>query len=300
LEEQAHCLLHGGDRVAGGAVITVQSTVQQPEPVRRAMGMLQENLGWLAGAHRIRDPTQYIVQAASGERGGVEERLDDFRRLGGIEAGGVVTVPAARRCLDCAGGERFSAPLRHHRIDTARDRIPHQLRQSSRKTERIEYQTGPTIPRPHRKTQQKIIDLGQGHQRRARGVQQSGGQKIEGLAAALRADHPGGAVPRHPQIPAPGIVRSAEMPTDGGRIEDHPAAPCRSFRYRSGRTIFRLRRNRVTPSSLSASPRVATPLIRPGPQRSKPNLIKTTVAASKISSVAHMHTRRLDGDATGP
>src|SRR5215211_564675 len=61
------------------------------------VGMLKENLGWLAGARRIRDPPQYIVQAASGERSGVEERLDDLRRLSGIEAGsGVVPVPTAR------------------------------------------------------------------------------------------------------------------------------------------------------------------------------------------------------------
>jgi hypothetical protein len=132
LEEQAHCLLDGGDRIAGGAVVTVQSPVQQPEPIRRAMGMLKENLGWLACAHRIRDPTQYIVQAASCERSGVEKRLDDFGCFSGIEAGSVVAVPTARRGLDRAGGERFSATLRHHRIDTARDRIAHQLRQSSR------------------------------------------------------------------------------------------------------------------------------------------------------------------------
>jgi hypothetical protein len=73
------------------------------------MGMLQKYLGWLAGAHRIRRPTQYIVQAASGERSGVEERLDDFRGLGGIEAGSVVAVPTAGRGLDRAGGESFSA-----------------------------------------------------------------------------------------------------------------------------------------------------------------------------------------------
>jgi hypothetical protein len=94
LEEQAHSLLDGCDGIAGGAVITVQSAVQQSEPIRRAMWVLKENLGRLAGAHRIRDPTQHIVQAASGERSGVEVRLDDFRRLGGIEAGGVVAVPA--------------------------------------------------------------------------------------------------------------------------------------------------------------------------------------------------------------
>jgi hypothetical protein len=94
LEEQAHGLLDGGDGIAGGAVITVQSAVQQPEPVRRAAGMLKENLGWLVGAQQIRDPTQHIVQAASGEGGCVEVRLDDFRGLGGVEAGGVVRIAA--------------------------------------------------------------------------------------------------------------------------------------------------------------------------------------------------------------
>jgi hypothetical protein len=40
LEEQAHRLLGGGDRVAGGAVITVQRAVQQSQPIGRGMGML--------------------------------------------------------------------------------------------------------------------------------------------------------------------------------------------------------------------------------------------------------------------
>jgi hypothetical protein len=128
LEEQAHRLLGGGDRVAGGAVITVQRAVQQSQPIRRGMWMLQQNLGRLAGARRVRHPTQHIVQAASGERGCVEERLDHFCCLGGIEPGSVVAIPAARRGLDRASGKRFSTTFGHHRIDTAPDRIPHQLR----------------------------------------------------------------------------------------------------------------------------------------------------------------------------
>jgi hypothetical protein len=52
-------------RVAGGAVITVQSAVQQSQPIRRRMGMLQQNLARLAGARRAGHPPQHIVQAAS-------------------------------------------------------------------------------------------------------------------------------------------------------------------------------------------------------------------------------------------
>jgi hypothetical protein len=52
-------------RVAGGAVITLQSAVQQPQPIRRRMGMLQQNLARLAGARRAGHPPQHIVQAAS-------------------------------------------------------------------------------------------------------------------------------------------------------------------------------------------------------------------------------------------
>jgi hypothetical protein len=51
--------------------------------------------------------------------------------------------------------------------------------------------------------------------------------------------------PKDPQIPTPWFVRSAQMPSDIGRIEDHRHTLCRPLPYRSGRTIrrFRLRRD---------------------------------------------------------
>ena len=48
LEEQAHRLLHRGDRVAGRPIIALQRTLQQPVPIRGGMRMLTENLGRLA------------------------------------------------------------------------------------------------------------------------------------------------------------------------------------------------------------------------------------------------------------
>ena len=131
LEEQAHRLLHRGGRVAGCPVIAVQRTVQQPVPIRGGMRVLAENLGRLARDRGgLRDP-QHMVQGAAGQSCGVEERLDHLRRLSGIETGGVVAIPTGDRTLDGAGGERLGPPLRHHRIHTARHRIPHQLRQAS-------------------------------------------------------------------------------------------------------------------------------------------------------------------------
>src|SRR4051794_7685963 len=113
LEEQAHRLLNGRDRIAGGAVITVQRAVQQPQPTPRGMGMLQQNLGRLASARRVRHPMQYIVEAAAGEGGCVEIRLDHFCCFGGIEPGSIVAVPATEGGLDRAGGKRLGATLSH-------------------------------------------------------------------------------------------------------------------------------------------------------------------------------------------
>jgi hypothetical protein len=90
----------------------------------------------------------------------VEERLDHFCCLGGIEPGSVVAVPATQGGLDGASGKRFGATFGHHRIDTARDRIPYQLRQSPGQAERVEYQTWPIIARSDWETKKKIIDFG--------------------------------------------------------------------------------------------------------------------------------------------
>jgi hypothetical protein len=128
LEEQAHRLLDRGDRVAGRPIITLQRTLQQAVPIWGGMRVLAENLGRLARDSRVCHPAQHMVQGAAGQSGGVAERLDHLRSFSGIETGGVVAIPTGDRTLDGAGGERLGPPLRHHRIHTARHRIPHQLR----------------------------------------------------------------------------------------------------------------------------------------------------------------------------
>jgi hypothetical protein len=222
LEKQAHRLLHCGDRVAGRPIITMQRTLQQPVPIGGGMRMLAENLRRIRRDRGVCDPTQHMVQGPARQSCGVEERVDHLRRLSGIETGGVVPMPTGDRTLNRAGGERLGPPLRHHRINTARHRIPYQLRQPSGQPERIQHHTGTIITRPHRETQQQIIHLGQGHQRRTRRLKKRRSKQIKSLAAPLRADDTGGAVPRHPQLPAAGFVGSAEPPTQHlSRLEDH-------------------------------------------------------------------------------
>ena len=65
--------------------------------------------------------------------------------LGGVEAGRVVAVPAGDRPLDGAGGERLRPPFGDHRVDTAVDRVPHQLRQPAGQTERVQHHARPVL-----------------------------------------------------------------------------------------------------------------------------------------------------------
>ena len=129
LEEQAHRLLDGGDGVAGGPVVAVQRAVQQPVPERGGVRVFAQDLGRVGGGGRVRDPAQHVVEGAAGQRGGVEVGLEDLGGLGGVEAGGVVAVAAGDGAVDGAGGERLRAAFGDHRVDTAVDRVPDQLRQ---------------------------------------------------------------------------------------------------------------------------------------------------------------------------
>jgi hypothetical protein len=60
------------------------------------MRMLAENLGRLARDHRVCHPTQHMVQGSARQSRGVEERLDNLRRLSGIETGGVFGILGRR------------------------------------------------------------------------------------------------------------------------------------------------------------------------------------------------------------
>ena len=113
LEEQAHGLLHGGDGVAHGVGAAVQGAGEQAVPELGGVGVLAQDLQGLFCGDGVGNPFQDVLQRPAGERGGVEEPLDDLRGLGGIEPGGAGVPAAADGPGDGAGGESFRAFLRH-------------------------------------------------------------------------------------------------------------------------------------------------------------------------------------------
>ena len=84
--------------------------------------------GWAAWRGSATPTPARHRSGAAGERGGVEERLQHLGPLGGVEPGRVVCGAFGDGAFDRAGGEGFGPPFGHHRVDTSRDRVPHQLR----------------------------------------------------------------------------------------------------------------------------------------------------------------------------
>ena len=225
--------MDGGDGVAGGAVVPAQRPVEQPVPERCGVRVLAQDLGGFDGGDGVGDPAQHVVQAAPGQRGGVEVALDDLGGFGGVEPGGVVALSAGAGSVDGAGGEGLGALLGDHRVHAPGDGVPHQLGQAGGEPERVEHDAGATIGGAVPDGQEQVVGLGEGDQGGAGGGEQGGDEQVQGLAGALGADDAGGAVPRHPQVPAAGFVRLAEAPPDLAGIEPGhagPPLPCRSGR----------------------------------------------------------------------
>ena len=121
LEEQGHGLLDSGDGVAGGSVVAVQRPVEQSVPEGCGVGVLAQDLGGIGGGQRFGHPRQDVLEAAPGQRGGVEVALQHLGGLGRVEAGRVVGVPAGDGALDGAGGERLGASFGDQGVDAALD-----------------------------------------------------------------------------------------------------------------------------------------------------------------------------------
>ncbi len=256
----------GGDGVAHGAVVAVQSAVEQSGPEAGGVRVLAQDLAGFGGAGRVGNPLQNMLDRASGERGGVEERLDDLGSLGGVEPRSRIALPGGDGGADRAGGERLRPTLRQQRVDAADDRVPHQFGQAGCETERVEHNTRSAVRCAGRQRQQQVVGLGQCHERSSGRGQQGGDEQVEGLAGALRADDAGGAVPPAPQFAgSAGFLGVADRPTDLTGI-----APVHCFAflpYRSGRITFPAVYSRWRPRSRRASSTLATPSVRFGPQR---------------------------------
>jgi hypothetical protein len=68
--------LDGGDGVAGGAVVAVQRPVEQSVPEGRGVGVLAQDLGGFGGGDGLATQRSTSLEAAPGQRGGVEVALE--------------------------------------------------------------------------------------------------------------------------------------------------------------------------------------------------------------------------------
>src|SRR5665647_2977747 len=255
-------------------------------PCQNGVGVFTQDLGGVGGAHRVRDPAQHVLQASPGQGCGVEVDLDDLGGLGRVEASRVVTVPSVDGTLDGAGGEGFRASFGDHRVDASVDRVPDQLGDADRESEGIEDDAGPVIAGAAGHAEKEVVEFGQGDQRGAGRGEQRGSEQVQSLAAALRSDDAGGAVPRHPKLSASRFACPADPPADAlGVKHSQLHGRLRSLPYRSGRTTALALRSLVRPSICSASARVAMPWTRWGPQRSRPVMNAQPSRISKSISV---------------
>ena len=206
--------------VAGGAVVAVERPVQQAVPERLGVRVASQDLHRLGGRGRVGDPLQDVLEGLPGQGRGVEVALQHLRRLGGVEPGSIVAGAAGDRTLDGAGGEGLGAPLGDLGVHAAGDRVPDQLVDDALgQAERVEDHARPVVAGAFGEAEQQVLDLRQGDQGSARGAEQRRGEQVEGLAGALRADHAGGAVPRHPQLAATRLVRVTDAPAHVPRVE---------------------------------------------------------------------------------
>ena len=167
----------------------------------------------------------------AGQGGRVEVRLQHLRALGGVEPGRRVPGALGDRTPDGAGGERLRAAFGDHRVHTPVDRVPHQLRQPRRQTERVQHRhrTTTRLPVAASRTvvdgQQQVLGLGQRDQRRARCGQQRRSEQVEGLPGSLWPVHAGRPVERHPQVPGSRDRPGPEPPPHLGRGEPRMGLP---------------------------------------------------------------------------
>ncbi|SJN21434.1 Basic proline-rich protein precursor [Luteococcus japonicus LSP_Lj1] len=214
----------------------------------------------------------------------MEVRLNHLRRLSRIEPSSIITPSTSRTSLDCPRRERLRPALRHQRIRTTSNRIPHQRRQPRRQPERIQHRHRPH-PRAPRQRQEQVIRLGQRHQRRTRRRQQRRRQNVQRLARALRPDHPSRPVERAPQLSPTRTRRPPDPPPHLSRPTPAHRFPLRA---KSGRTTLRTRRSLPTPSNSRASSADAYPAPTPGPHRnhaSRPARVTSTSSTRSATTI---------------
>ena len=140
----------------------------QPVPERCRVRVGAQHLLGQAGLARVGDPVQHVLDAAPGQRGGVEVPLQHLGGLGGVEPGGGVSA-ATGRAGDRPGRERLRPPLGDHRIDTPADRVPHQLRQTWGQPERVQHRhraTPSAAPRQGEQQNPRVWSASPGRPRR--------------------------------------------------------------------------------------------------------------------------------------
>jgi len=139
--------------------------MQQAVPESLGVRVLPQDLTRVARLQRVGDPLQNVIQRASSQCCSVKIRLHDFGSLGGVEAGCIIAMSSGAS-LDRSCGERLSSPLSNHRIDAANNRIPYHRRNPWGQSKRVKDCHRPLLAALG-DTQQQIIGLRQGDQRRA-------------------------------------------------------------------------------------------------------------------------------------
>ena len=126
---------------------------------------------------RAGDPHQHLVQPDAGDRRGVEVGLQDLGAFAGVEPGGLVGGLRGG-ALDGSVRERLRPPFSEHRVLTAVDRVPHQLRGAGGGVERVENRDRPAVALPGLQGEEQILGLREGHQRATGRIEQCGHQQV--------------------------------------------------------------------------------------------------------------------------
>ena len=234
-------------------------------PSHRGVG-LRVGAQDLLGPHVVSgvgDPLEDVIEGRLGECGGVEVGLEDLGALAGVEPGSLV-AGLGGGAADRSGCEGARPSFGEHRVLTPGDGVPDESRGAGGEVEGVEDRDRSIgLLLACVQGEEEIVGFGEGDQGGAGGVEQCGGEKVQGLAGALRADDTAGAVIGDPERgPAP--ARGPEPPADlGGPHHDPSRVPRRPGRRRSGRIAPARRRRAASPKARRASRTVPRPVCDP-------------------------------------
>jgi len=215
---------------------------RRPSQKDAAWGCSRRNLDRLGGCQRSGDPAQHVIEAAAGERCGVEEALEQLRGLGGVETRSRVAVSGGHGSFDGPSGERLGAALGHERVDAAADRVPHHLWQAGHEAERVKDERTAATGGPRPNDNNRSVDLRQRHHR-------GPGRVEERRERAGPGSCPSPAVRSHRRCgpTAPTVRRHEARSPDRASSRRRPARSCRKRRVIADRPEERHRRpGRIT------------------------------------------------------